>query len=107
VEVAGRFRSETFPFLSNFDGQTSVVPDLFQAHTELVKLQPPISAPHRLPNVAEETQWFDGHVFISLLLRPTSFPHSLSFVLDPLLFGLLIFLTHAIPSSFVLMIALY
>ena len=38
VEVAGRFRSETFPFLSNFDGQTRVVPGSFQTHLELAEL---------------------------------------------------------------------
>jgi len=30
MEVAGRFRSETFPFLSNFDGRHVIIPDSIQ-----------------------------------------------------------------------------
>jgi len=73
VEVAGRFRSETFPFLSNFQWSTRHRSRLDPDHPDLSELQPPICDPHRLLNVTEETQWFDGHIFVSYCYDPLHF----------------------------------
>ena len=67
--------------------------------------------PYLQPTSASECRrrnsmvWWTGFHFP--LLRPISFPNPLSLVLDLLLFSWLSIPTHAILSSFVLIIALY
>ena len=67
----------------------------------------PYRSPHQTLNVTRKDSmvWWTRSYF--LLFYPTSFPHSLSFALDSLLFGLLIFLTHTILLLLLLIIALY